>query len=85
MVTPRISIWFTDNLIVPDLSTLLNSCYYRLLQLRFHCNLEIIANFGTNAHKLKLYLLSFGLCLFSMEYSKNNHMKKIFQACVYLC
>ena len=84
MVAPRISIRFTDNLIVPDLSTLLSSCYYRLLQLRFHCNMEIIANFGTNTHKLELYL-SFGLCLFSTKYSKNDHMTEIFQACVYLC
>ena len=66
MVTTKTDI-ITDHLIIPDLSTLLNSCCYKLLQLRFHCIVVVIM------HKSELYLLSFGRFLFSMKLKKVAH------------
>ena len=68
---------FTDYLIVPDLSTLLNSYYYRWLWLKFHCNVineQILAQMHTSLSYI--YLLSFGHFLFSLAFKKQPNGNK---------
>ena len=67
---------FTDHLIVPDLSSVLNSCYYRRLWLKFHCivviNKQIMAQIHTSLSYIYYHLVTFYLA-WNLKKRPNNN------------